>query len=362
MLTTSLPFGRFNFLFNQTSIKLNHFFEAYQSLLACLLANKQDDELSLTEFHDSEQRRAHLLNKLAKSFNNTTNDLNLKSVLHYNWTNEFISKIYFTNDSVQIKIELAFYDQKIQQLNNLTSFIWSNYSLLNKSFNFDNQLVDYLKQQIQLVKINIFNNNDLVFNDYLAKKGFNLKEFKSESSLHVIIKLGCLVAFLFAPCEPLDPFEYDLLVDKCQSDELSLTQNETNLTQFIKENKLKTVDYEPQIVQKITKIDFYFKRANKSDYFFLKNEFENALKQFCSERLVTLCDKFTKKQLSNEEEYKNLITTLEKFITKITNEFYSYSDVVYLPINGLALIGYGLKELYTQYKTDRSPMVQLVQY
>ena len=104
----------------------------------------------------------------------------------------------------------------------------------------------------------------------------------------------------------MDPFEYDLLVDKCESDELGLTQNESNLTQFIKENKLKTVDFQPHNeLNKINKIDFYFKRENKSDYFFLKNEFENALRQFCSERLVTLCTKFTKKQLINEEEFKN---------------------------------------------------------
>ena len=369
LLTRRMPLGKFSFLFNQLPNKLSTFFNAYANLLSCLTGNKSEDELSLNEFTDAEMRRNNLLNRLSRSFDSNSAVMNYKSALHYNWTNEFISKIYFNFDSSDlnnnkqvltnaIKIELAFYDQKITQLNQLNSFIWSNYKLLcQEATQLDSQLLAFLKQQICLIKHTCFDNNEALFNDYLAKKGYVPLVSKVFKDPIEIIKLGCVLAFLFAPVEPLDPFEYDLLIEKCHQDELTLAKSEINLWQFIRENKLKSaVQSELNNEEKQEQTEFYFVRENKSDYFFLKNEFENGLKQFCSERLAKLVAKLsTTNQQDNkagatEEEFKNWIAGLDKFNEKISNTFYSFSDIVYLPVNGLSLIGYGMKALYTSWR------------
>ncbi len=380
LITNKMSFGKFSFLFNQMPNKLRNFFNAYEDLLICLLNNnKSDDDSNLTEYSDSEMRKNNLLNKLSRNFDAKKCVQSFKSILHFNWINEFISGIYF-QDSIEadlnnnnkqakkklnndsIKIELAFYDQKIAQLKNLNSFIWSNYSFLTEFKKFDNKLVDLLNIEILSVKKTCFDNNESIFNDYLVKKGFNqdlFNNFNKSNKFIEIIKAGCMISYLFSPVEPLDPFEYDLLVEKCRHDESYLTKNESNLIKFIKENKLKSVQYESICLdgKQHEKMDFYFMRENKSDYFFIKNEFENGLKQFCSDRLVKLIEKlFSSKsdEFLVEEEINNWILGLEKFTEKITNTFYSYADVVYLPVNGLSLVGYGMKALFTNWKTENS--------
>lgn len=171
---------------------------------------------------------------------------------------------------------------------------------------------------------------------------------------------GCIVSHLFAPCDPLDPFEYEVLVKKCQDDEKEITRHEQDLANFNENNKLKDARF---LIESHEEADadeqFYFKRSSQSDYFFIKNEFENCLKQFCSyERLGKLIEelfyvyldpaKTKKTQALLDDEYKIWITSLEKFSEKMMNRFYSYADVVYLPLNGLALVGYGVKALYTK--------------
>lgn len=372
LLTRRMPLGKFSFLFNQLPNKLSTFFIAYENLLSCLTGSKSEDELSLNEFTDSEMRRNNLLNRLSRSFDPNSAVMNCKSVLHYNWTNDFISKIYFDSDSSDlnnnsnnkqvscnaIKIELAFYDQKITQLNQLNSFIWSNYKLLcQEATQLDSQLLAFLNQQICLLKHSCFDNNEVLFNDYLTKKGYVPFSSSVNKDPIEIIKLGCVLAYLFAPVEPLDPFEYDLLIEKCHQDELSLAKSQINLGKFIRENKLKSTDQsEMNNEEKHEQMEFYFVRENKSDYFFLKNEFENGLKQFCSDRLAKLVTKLSSTNHQDntagatDQEFKNWIAGLDKFNEKISNTFYSFSDIIYLPINGLSLVGYGMKALYTSWK------------
>ena len=179
------------------------------------------------------------------------------------------------------------------------------------------------------------------------------------TSLLIIIMQGCMLTHIFSPCDPLDPFEYEILVKKCKDDELELAHNEHKLQEFNDRNKLKDTKFTDDGYerQKSTE-DFYFERTNQSDYFFIKNEFENGLKQFCSyERLGVLIEDLFKVYLNTgktkktqellDNEYKVWTTSLEKFTEKIMNNFYSYIDVIYLPLNGLALVGYAVKAIYT---------------
>lgn len=167
-----------------------------------------------------------------------------------------------------------------------------------------------------------------------------------------------MLTLMFSPCDTQDPFEYEILDNKCKDNELEIAHNEHKLEEFNDKNKLKdskfiSDDYEREQSPE----DFHFKRTNQSDYFFIKNEFENGLKQFCAyERLGLLIEdlfkvywstgktKKTRELLDNE--FKVWTTSLEKFSEKIINSFYSYIDVIYLPMYGLALIGYAVKAIY----------------
>ena len=220
-------------------------------------------------------------------------------------------------------------------------------------------------------------------------KLFDLRDKYKQSNQSILnsidlIVLGCIVAHMFAPADPLDPFEYDILIKKCREDEVNISKHEVGLSEYNAKNKLKNVgpfcdQPEQQADQEPIQDSYYFQRQNQSDYFLLKNEFENCLKQFCSyERVGKLIDDLIRiyspsGNHSNEsaslvdEEFKIWICSLEKLTDKLMNTYYTYSDIVCLPANGLALLGYAMKGLYTSLKVaygdhKNSSIIQLVDY
>lgn len=276
-----------------------------------------------------------------------------------------------------IKLKLCHFELKLNQLNNLNSFIWENHGVLSASAHvlpeLEANLLSYLSANLATIKETCFNNNEDLFNTYLAKRNFNpslygLKEklCKSEpglSNIFSIILHGCVLAHMFAPADPLDPFEYELLVKKCREDEEEIACHADALQDFNVKSRLKACQFrfEPVDRTQVHADEFCAQRSNQSDYFFIKNELDNALEQFCSPgRLGKLLEdlfsvyssagRARRAESLVEDEYKIWINSLERLTEKLFSTFYSYSDVVYVPLNGLALVGYGVKALYTSLK------------
>lgn len=400
MATKHLALGKFGFLFDQSANRFVNFLKNYQSLLKIGLDMDKiaSEQSSFAIDTTVETKTSYLINELKNTYNSTISgsiqELNNKSILHYNWLNEYLLDVFFNNleaynqsfnkerqlqsySTSVIKLKLCHFDLKLTQLNNLNSFIWENNSVLSSSHvlpEMETSLLKYLSENLENIKATCFNNNEDLFRTYLEKRSFNqslysLRDKLCKSSDHKLARLfnivihGCVMAYMFAPCDPLDPFEYEILVKKCQEDEEEISRNEEALQDFNVKNRLRACQFsvEPYDKEQINPDEFYAQRENQSDYFFIKNEIENALRQFCSQsqldRLIE--DLFhvyagtgkAKKTASLvEDEYKIWINSLERLTEKLANTFYSYSDVIYLPLNGLALIGYGVKALYTSLK------------
>ena len=90
----------------------------------------------------------------------------------------------------------------------------------------------------------------------------------------------------------------------------------------------------------------------------LKNEFDSVLGQFCSfAQLSRLIERFDSDKIRSADEVRNIdvefqtwSTSLDKFAQKIADTHPSYFDLVYLPLNGLSIIGYGMNALHTLWK------------
>ncbi len=102
-------------------------------------------------------------------------------------------------------------------------------------------------------------------------------------------------------------------------------------------------------------------RESKAEYFLIKNEFDSILKQFCSyNQLKKLIESFdlnrSTERDSNitEVEFQTWFTSLDRFTQKIADTHYSYYDIIYLPLNGISLIGYAMNALYTHWRSQAS--------
>ncbi len=315
-------------------------------------------------------------------FNNLDKSLKTDQNKTDNSTNS-ITKVYsYSTSSIQVK--LCHFDLRINQLNQLNSFLWSNYTQLSQiadlQVKLETRLDEYLNDQILGIQIKCFNDDEEAMRVYLEKKKFNYKLLDMAEKLekqypdnakdfrcliNLVVK-GCVLACLFCPCDPLDPFEYDILVKKCADDVHEIQEHEKRLEEFNTNQKLRAgVFFEsekktdsPENEESINEEEFYFQRSNQSEYFFIKNELDSGVQQFCSyervgrmvEELFRVCVGDGKKKDLIEDEYKIWIRSLEKFCERMMQRFCSFTDVVYLPLNGLALVGYGIKAIYTKLK------------
>ena len=98
---------------------------------------------------------------------------------------------------------------------------------------------------------------------------------------------------------------------------------------------------------------------------------ESALKQFCSgDRLAQLVNRLRSTTTNTtassgaahtnaakliDDEYTLWMSSLERFIAKLTDERASFADITYAPANALALVAYGMRALYTRWRQRVQP-------
>jgi len=283
-------------------------------------------------------------------FNNL--DKPIKTDQNNNNNNTSVPVYSYSTSSIQIK--LSHFDLRIDQLSQLNSFLWSNYAQLSQTGDLPGKLEarlnEYLNEQIMAIKTSCFNGDEEAIKAYLEKK-------------------GCVLAYLFSPCEPLDPFEYELLVKKCADDVEEIEGHERCLEEFNSGRKFRGGEFceskrAPE--EEADNGEFYFERSNQSEYFFIKNELESGLAQFGSyERVGRMVEELFRVHVGSgqetaagakkekgkrlvEEEYRIWSRSVEKFSERMMERFCSFADVVYVPLNGLALVGYGVKAIYTR--------------
>jgi hypothetical protein len=310
---------------------------------------------------------------------------NLDKPIKTDQNNNNIGPVYsYSTNSIQIK--LSHFDLRIDQLSQLNSFLWSNYAQLSQTGDLPGKLEvrlnEYLNEQIMAIKTSCFGGDEEAIKAYLDKKKFNSRLLGLADSLerqypgkadsfrcllNVVVQ-GCVLAYLFSPCEPLDPFEYELLVKKCADDVEEIEGHERCLEEFNSGRKLRGGEFceskrAPE--EETDNGEFYFERSNQSEYFFIKNELESGLAQFGSyERVGRMVEELFRVHVGSgqetaeakkekgkslvEEEYRIWSRSVEKFSERMMERFCSFADVVYVPLNGLALVGYGVKAIYTR--------------
>ena len=298
-----------------------------------------------------------------------------RNIFNYNWLDEYLSQAVFFFDQQQnpirsINLTLDSYFDKYQSLNQLTEFLWLHSNKVSNVASIfaqiENQMIEYLQDVVSTMKREYFENSDEKLITYLVKKGFQTTlldlfskyKTKSQNSRSYINKIdlllyGCMVVFCYNPMEPMDPLEYEQLVERNEMEFLELKNHQERLDE-VNKSKLKRVDSkEDSLLNNKT----WTERAKKADYFMITNELEMNMRQFCSASqigkflaLFSRTDNTTDAKL--EESYKIWMTSIQNFIQKLMTEHYSYSDIIHLPICGLSMIGYALNALYTSWKSS----------
>ncbi len=81
----------------------------------------------------------------------------------------------YSTSSIQIK--LSHFDLRIDQLNQLNSFLWSNYAQLSQTGDspgkLEARLNEYVNEQIMAIKTSCFGGDEEAIRVYLEKKKFN---------------------------------------------------------------------------------------------------------------------------------------------------------------------------------------------
>ena len=176
-----------------------------------------------------------------------------------------------------------------------------------------------------------------------------------------LLILGSQLAHLFSPIDPLDPIEHEKLVEKSRTDETVLKQHQEMIGQQ-NSAKLEHIEWNDDSTAAMDYSDYkdkeYIRRENQRDYFRIKYEIENGLKQICSlKQLNKLLNNFcatttsttaTSKQV--DEEYKTWAISLDRLVDKLMSTNWSFNDVICLSVNGLCLIGYAMNSIYTDWQ------------
>lgn len=403
-ITKDLVLGKFYSFFKQMTTKCFEFVDVL-SLILKMLANNlnqfdPDEKINelehLEKMQSIEQQENTLVRKIINSnisqLVESMHKTKQNSFIHYNWLDQYISSIYTNRFEVEnshdrrksansdgsyifsIQLIMSLYDHRISSLNELGSFIWSNYSfLVNDCYyvkSIDSSLVTYTRSLLNDLKAKYFADNDQILNEYLIKKGFDgellqmrvdllqlvRKNKNIDSSVLDLVELviyGCVISYMFSPVDPLDPLEHTILIDKTNRDEVEI-DNFSSRLELANKSKLKYVE----ITDEDSSVGTNFPlRANKPDYFLIKNEIDEALKQFCSKnQLKSLLNKFLFSNIgeNDEQQFSTWMMSLEKFVDKLMNTHCSYTDIVYPTINGVSLIGYAMNALHTYAKTSHN--------
>ena len=244
LVTKQFKLGKFYSLFKKMSVKCFNFVDLFYEGLK---ATQQDADEENSDFSNYFRKFANQSASLASP--NTTA---VSSFIHYNWLDEYLGKMYMCKLNKEsskktssyifsIELVLNLFDRKLLAFNQMNTYLWSNYNFLAQDCTSssvqasDEHLVVYLKSCIEEFKQKHFGNEDQAFFSYLRQKGFNrdddlfrLNE-KRSSILVEIIVLGCMLAYMFSPIEPMDPLEYKNLIRKTQMDTQELEQSEIML-------------------------------------------------------------------------------------------------------------------------------------
>ena len=252
LMTKKLKLGRFYSIFKKMSTKCFGFLDLFYEGLKAVHSEQHD--------HDDESSESDTIYTHFRRFANETTSLTtttavsnvaaLSSFAHSNWLDEFLSMMYMNKMSKQsnknasnyicsIELILNLFDRKLLKFNETSAFLWAHYSFLTSECthesiaSLDEHLVSYLKSCVDELKRSHFSNEDQAFFGYLRGKGFSkdiLKLSTSRASVHVeMIMLGCVLAHMFSPMEPMDPLEYANLLEKNRLDSLELENNEVDL-------------------------------------------------------------------------------------------------------------------------------------
>lgn len=361
------PFKNIIQLFTRLANSLYQKFKDFEEILI------ENSNLALTINDDDylkQQEQKYEFGEILKQFNlkNLRMHRHL-NVLHYDWLSGYLSEILCYSNQVTGQYILNHYDDKMGQLDELISFLWSNYKLLFQgTYNInDKKLVESVSDELKKLFNEIFGDADEnLYYEYLSEKGFDKNYLNYLSSDNDSLKLatyGSILVYTYLPMDPLDPADYDYLVEKCNSEVKTIIEHEIDLNKklyLVKcgqenldnsiENQI-SVDYLNKL--EIIKHDLIY-RESQIDYFTIKKELQNAIKQFASFKQISkmaknFCnfDKSVFKLIHSE--YQTWISSLENFIMKLTKNYHSYIDIIYMPIAGLSLIGYSMSVLYAKW-------------
>jgi hypothetical protein len=328
-----------------------------------------------------------IVQKLAEDTANQepVNSFTSKNFLNYNWLDQYLSNAVFffdTNASSQlikpINLTLKFYDDKVRNLNELSEFLWTNFGKLSRAGQnltlIEQTSIDYLESFITKIKSSHFDNNNDLFMSYLVKKGFNgdllklLSKYKSDCLLNGgdeavaflgrkidLIIYGCMLVYLYSPIDPLDPLEYEQLIEKNKLEQTAIASHEAHLTEL---NRYRLKEYTEEYSFDVDWTGMFTERVKKADYFLIKNEFEMNLKKFCGldqlRRFISLFGvngSGSTVRPIDEEECKIWLVSLENFVQKLMSTFFSFTDVIYIPISGVSLLGYSVNSLFTDWRS-----------
>lgn len=298
-----------------------------------------------------------------------------RNIFNYNWLDEYLSQAVFFFDQCQspiraINLTLDSYLDKYQSLNQLTEFLWLHSNKVTNVVSIfsqiENQMIEYLQNVISTMKIDYFENSDEKLITYLVKKGFQttlldlFSKYKTKSQHDRsytnkidLLLYGCMIVFCYNPMEPLDPLEYEQLVERNEMEFVELKKHQERLNE-VNKSKLKRVNAE-QDPNSLSSNKTWTERGKKADYFLITNELEMNMRQFCSSsqigKFLALFSR-TDNDTKLEEAYKIWMTSIQNFVQKLMTEYYSYSDIIHLPICGLSMIGYALNALYTSWRSN----------
>jgi midasin len=359
LLGSNLSLSRFYKLFTKTSSNCYKFIDIIvQQLVDINSKSKQ-------------KQNDYLMNNEA-----TKLKIPSRNVLNFNWLDFHLSESVFFFESAfnydenqlikPINLTLKFYDDKLRNLNELIEFLWKNFTKLatyeKNMRQIEQNSVQYMQDLITHVKKVHFDQSHDYFMSYLIKKGFNekfidfFKKFGENNPKLQLLVYGLILVYLYVPMDPLDPLEYEQLIEKNKLEQEEITQHE-NLLSTMNKYRLKNYDSDLLVNFEFYKEKKFTERLRKAEYFLIKNEFEINLKRFCSfNQLNKFLNQFSEHQTTDlksidEEEYKIWLASLENFIQKLYSQFYSFIDVINAPLSGLSLIGYVINAMYTQCKS-----------
>lgn len=370
LLTTDKPMSQFYSLFTKTNLQSFKFVEILNYLIQTGYQDITDNKPHGDEdIYSSSMGRSDLMHRLTQTYRNFQSDnLSGKNFLTANWLDAYVMDLFarqFHADHVKkfvnpIEVNLNFYDEKIEKLNELSCLLWSHFDKLTPDISrlIDERILEYTRENLnQIVHIYFADRQELLVGHLLQKGAdVNLLNLETKSAKAELLKHGYIIAYLFCPMEPMDPLEYDNLLKKNDIDLRSLAAAESAL-KHANTHKLKYYNKHDIELKIISNGVDLIERDNKLNYFLVKNEFDQALRQFCAHGQLK---KFVELECK-PEEYRTWLVSMENLIDKLMCEYYAYADVVYLPVNGLSLIAHAVSSFYTQsLVTHQSSLVDVL--